>query len=300
MKQTTVSVIGLGPMGAPIADNLIASPAAVTVWNRTAATAAPFGERGARVASTPADAAADVILSILPDVPQLEALLDETTLTAWGSRGARLVIMSTTSPAHVRRLAERLEPYSIAVLDAPMSGGDKGAREGSLSIMVGGREADYLEIKPVLESIGTTIRHMGEVGAGSVAKLCNQVVVAGTLAALAEAFSLAARSDLNMDYLAEILGGGLAASAVLDLKGEKLLRREYSLGGSAVNQLKDLRHAHRTADEVGARTPLLSLLEELFSEVVDRDLGARDHAVVQELFRDDTASLLQFTPPAIS
>ena len=287
MKQPSVSVIGLGPMGAPIADNLLAAGTAVTVWNRTASTAAPFGERGARVALTPADAAADIILSVLPDVPQLEALLDAETVRAWGARRARLVIMSTSSPAKVRYLAERLAPHGITVLDAPMSGGDRGARAGTLSIMVGGAESDFDAITPVLNTIGTTIRHLGDVGTGSLAKLCNQMVVAGTLTALAEAFSLAARCDLNLDHLREILHGGLASSAVLDLKGDKLLHREYPLGGSALNQLKDLRYARQSADEAGARAPMLTLLEQLFTEVVDRDLGAQDHAVVQEILRDD-------------
>jgi 2-hydroxy-3-oxopropionate reductase len=273
-------------MGAPIADNLLAAGTAVTVWNRTASTAVPFRERGAQVALTPADAVADIILSVLPDVPQLEALLDEETVHAWGSRRARLVIMSTSSPANVRRLAERLDQHSITVLDAPMSGGDRGARDGSLSIMVGGAESDFAAIKPVLDVIGTTIRHMGAVGTGSLAKLCNQMVVASTLTALAEAFSLAARYDLNLDHLREILGGGLAASAVLDLKGDKLLLREYPLGGSAINQLKDLRYARQSAVETGARVPLLTLLEKLFTEVIDRDLGLLDHAVVQEIMRD--------------
>ena len=290
MKQKSVSVLGLGSMGAPIAANLLTSGATVTVWNRTGSTAAPFSERGARVAVTPADAAADIILSVLPDIPQLEALLDAETLAAWRARRARLVIMSTSSPANVRRLADDLARYAITVLDAPMSGGDRGAREGTLSIMVGGAEDDFLAITPVLETIGTTIRHMGAVGTGSLAKLCNQMVVAGTLTALAEAFSLAARCDLNLDHLREILGGGLAASAVLDLKGDKLLHREYSLGGSALNQLKDLRYAYQSADEAGARAPLLSLLEGLFTEVVNRDLGALDHAVVQEIFRDHSTS----------
>lgn len=286
MKQKSVSILGLGPMGAPIADNLLAAGTAVTVWNRTASTAVPFRERGAQVALTPADAVADIILSVLPDVPQLEALLDEETVHAWGSRRARLVIMSTSSPANVRRLAERLDQHSITVLDAPMSGGDRGARDGSLSIMVGGAESDFAAIKPVLDVIGTTIRHMGAVGTGSLAKLCNQMVVASTLTALAEAFSLAARYDLNLDHLREILGGGLAASAVLDLKGDKLLLREYPLGGSAINQLKDLRYARQSAVETGARVPLLTLLEKLFTEVIDRDLGLLDHAVVQEIMRD--------------
>jgi 3-hydroxyisobutyrate dehydrogenase-like beta-hydroxyacid dehydrogenase len=284
MKSTTVSAIGLGPMGAPIARNLLAAGVKTTVWNRTASIAVPFAELGATVAATPAEAGADIILSILPDIDQLRALLDEETLEAWGRRGARLIIMSTTSPSKVRQLGADLAPQGIAVLDAPMSGGDRGAREGSLSIMVGGLDADFELVRNVLDIIGGTVRYMGELGAGSMAKLCNQVVVAGTLTSLAEAFSLASRAGLDMDNLAEILGGGLAGSAVLNLKVHKLLEREYSLGGSAVNQLKDLGYARQCAAEIGAFAPVLELLESLFSQVVGSGQGGFDHSVIQELF----------------
>ena len=284
--RPTASVLGLGPMGAPIARNLLAAGYAVTVWNRTAAVSAPFTALGARVAARPADAAADVILSVLPDVDQLAALLDDETIEAWSSTGtAHLVILSTTSPGKVRDLASRLAESGIRVSDAPMSGGDRGARDATLSVMVGAEEADWGVISPILADIASTVVRFGRPGAGSIAKLCNQVVVAGTLTALAEAFGLAEHAGLDPELLARVLAGGLASSAVLDLKGRKLLDHDYSLGGSASNQLKDLRYAEEAARTAGASAPMTELLRTLFQAVEDRGRGGEDHTVVLELYR---------------
>lgn len=285
-ERPTVSVIGLGPMGDPIARNLVAAGHDVTVWNRTPAVSAPFKALGARVAERPADAAADVMFSVLPDVDQLVALIDGETLDAWASApAARLVVMSTTSPGKIHDLASRLIGSGIRVVDAPMSGGDKGARNASLSIMVGAEDSDWELISPILADIASTVERFGAPGAGSIAKLCNQIVVAGTLTALAEAFSLAEHTGLDPEQLCRVLTGGLASSAVLDLKGRKLLDHEYSLGGSASNQLKDLRYAAEAAQRHDAPAPLTELLTTLFQTVDDRGLGDDDHSVVFELYR---------------
>jgi 2-hydroxy-3-oxopropionate reductase len=258
----------------------------VAVWNRTRSKTAAF----AGDAETPAEAAqlrADVVLSVLPDVDQLDVVAPEPVLAAWAEAGTSVVaILSTTSPPKVREFAARAAGVGIEVLDAPMSGGDRGARDATLSIMVGGSQTAFAYVTPVLGAIGGRVVHMGPLGAGSVAKLCNQLVVAGTLAALGEALGVAHRAGLDEQALLGLFGNGLAASAVLDLKGEKMLGHEYPLGGSAVNQLKDLRYAEQMANELGARTPLLRVVTALFTEVVDRGLGDSDHAVVRELFGD--------------
>jgi 2-hydroxy-3-oxopropionate reductase len=279
-----VAVLGLGPMGAPIARNLVSAGFPVEVWNRTRSKTAAF----AGDAATPAEAVqlrADVVLSVLPDVDQLDLVAPQPVLAAWGEAGTSVVaILSTTSPRKVREFAARAAAVGIDVLDAPMSGGDRGARDATLSIMVGGSETAFAHVAPVLRAIGSRVVHMGPLGAGTVAKLCNQLVVAGTLAALGEAFGLAHRAGLDEQALLGLFGNGLAASAVLDLKGQKMLDHEYPLGGSAVNQLKDLRYAEQVAGELRARTPLLRLVTTLFTEVVDRGLGDSDHAIVRELF----------------
>ena len=281
-----VGVLGLGPMGEPIARNLVSGGFPVAVWNRTRAKAEAFHG----VAATPLEPAqlrADVVLSVLPDVDQLNLVAPPRVLAAWAAAGTSvLAILSTTSPEKVRDFAGRAAAVGIDVVDAPMSGGDRGAREATLSIMVGGSEAAFATVSPVLDAIGGRVAHLGPLGAGTVAKLCNQLVVAGTLTALGEALGLARHAGLDEDALLGLFGSGLAASAVLDLKGEKMLRRDYPLGGSALNQLKDLRYAGQVAAELGARTPLLDVVTSLFAEVVDRGLGDSDHAVVREIFPD--------------
>lgn len=288
-KSTSVSVIGLGPMGAPIAHSLLAAGREVTVWNRTSGVSAPFADRGAIVAAKVVDAAADVILSVLPDIDQLRTLLDDSTLNTWASRARppRLVVMSTTSPNKVKALADDLANLNIHVADAPMSGGDVGARDKSLSIMVGAYDSDWEIISPILHDIGSTIVRFGRPGAGSVAKLCNQVVVAGTLTSLAEAFGLAEHAGLDLEALDRVFSDGLASSKVLDAKREKLLDHEYSLGGSATNQLKDLRYAISTARHYGAPAPLTQLLASQFQTINDLGRGHEDHSVVLELYRQE-------------
>ena len=279
-----LAVIGLGPMGLPIAHNLLASDYEVVVFNRTRAVAEQLRPLGASIAQNAAQIDANIVFSVLPDIDQLREVLDEQTLKSWAERpGTLLVVMSTTSPLKVRGLAKDLAAYGIAVADAPLSGGDHGARNRSLSIMVGATIEDWDKVQPVLEVLGKTVIRFGDPGAGSIAKLCNQMVVASTLTALAEAVAVAERAGLDTAALADILAGGLAASAVLDAKRAKLLTAEYSLGGSAQNQLKDLHYAQ----ELGQGSlPLLDTVTRRFEEVVAAGLGQRDHAVVLELYRN--------------
>lgn len=280
----SVAVLGLGPMGMPIARNLLAAGFTTTVWNRTRSRAEELEGDGAIVADELAAAASEVVLSVLPDVHPLQDLLDEDMLSAFATAGTVLVIMSTTGPQQVQVLADRLRPRGIAVVDAPMSGGVAGAASGRLSLMVGGTDADVERVRPVLAVLGDVITHMGPLGAGCLAKLCNQIVVAGTLAALGEAFGLARAGGIDPEQLATVLGGGLAASEVLSQKREKLLRRDYSLGGSTDNQVKDLLYATEAMDSAEVDARLLPVLVEAYQAIVDRGDGQRDHAAVQELY----------------
>ena len=270
-------------MGAPIARHLAEHGYALQVWNRTAEKTEAF--RGnAKVVATPADLAAAVVLSALPDVDQLTELTPSSVLERWVQNRTRyLIVLSTTSPDKMLSLSARLAPYGIRVVDAPMSGGDAGARAGTLSLMVGADPEDFAELRPLLETFATTIQNMGPTGAGAVAKLCNQIIVAGTLVALAESLDLARRAGLSQSQLVDVLKGGLAASAVLDLKAQKLLTRDYELGGSAVNQLKDLRYAVGLGNRLGAELPVTRETTSLFETAVSMGLGQRDHSAVQEL-----------------
>ncbi|MCH6470164.1 NAD(P)-dependent oxidoreductase [Sinomonas terrae] len=280
-----VALIGLGPMGAPIARHVAEHGYALEVWNRTAATAQEF-QGIAKVAANPADLAADVVISALPDIDQLTDLTPSRVLEEWARNGTRyLVVLSTTSPEKVHSLSARMASYGIRVLDAPMSGGDAGARAGTLSLMVGADPEDFAALRPLFGTFASTVQNMGPTGAGSAAKLCNQIVVAGTLVALAESLDLARRAGLSQEKLVEVLRGGLAGSAVLELKAGKLLRRDYEPGGSAVNQLKDLRYALSLGNRLGAELPVTRETASLFETAVALGLGHKDHSVVQELFR---------------
>ncbi|MGP9539121.1 NAD(P)-dependent oxidoreductase [Brachybacterium sp. AOP43-C2-M15] len=283
-EEAAVAVVGLGPMGHPIATNLLASGREVTVWNRTPSRGDDLVAAGARRPGTLAEAAAPVILSVLPDVHHLSALLTPEVRQAWSRAGARLVVLSTTGPEKVRALAEDLAADGIRVVDAPVSGGVAGARAGTLAIMVGGAEEDVDAVRGVLETIGSTVLHLGPLGSGATAKLCNQIVVAGTLASLGEALALARRSGLDIDALVALLQGGLAGSEVLTQKQENLRSRDYPLGGSADNQVKDLLYATEAADAVGLPARMIPVLRELFEATVEQGHGQEDHAAVQEIF----------------
>lgn len=289
MQQPTVSVIGLGPMGHPIAANLLSARREVVVWNRTPSRADDLVDAGALRAMTLDDAAAPVILSVLPDVHQLSALLTPEVRTAWSQAEACLVVLSTTGPGTVRALAEDLATDGIRVVDAPVSGGVAGARTASLSIMVGGAEEDVEAVRGVLEDIGATVLHLGPLGSGATVKLCNQIVVAGTLASLGEALALARRSGLDIDALITVLQGGLAHSEVLTQKQENLRAREYPLGGSTDNQVKDLLYATDAARSVQLPSRMVPVLLELFEAAVASGRGQEDHAAVQEVFLEAKA-----------
>lgn len=278
--MTVCAVIGLGTMGAPIAGHLAAAGLAPQLWNRTPPDPA-LVPPGARLVAL-ADVDADIVLAALPDVPQLRTVLQDGLRGALAGRRALLVVMSTSSPADILALADELASDRIRVIDAPMSGGDAGARAGRLSLMVGGAVDDVESARPVFATFATTILHFGAVGAGSTAKLCNQVVVGSTLAALAEAVALGSASGLDPALLLDAFAGGLADSAVLRLKRDKLLHREYSLGGSLDNQVKDLRYAEELARRAGVPAEVLAASLRRYEAARASGLGALDHAVVLE------------------
>lgn len=278
-----VGFVGLGTMGRPMARNLLRAGFRVTVWNRTAARAEELRAAGAAVARTPAAlaAAAPVVLTMLPDLPQVEAVLQGPEGLLAGMRpGGVLVVLGTVSPVGVRALGERLRAAGIGVVDAPVSGGDVGAEEGTLSIMAGGADADVARVWPFLEAMGTTVEHLGPLGAGQLAKACNQIVVGATIAALSEAVVLARKGGLDPARVLRVLGGGLAASRVLELKGPKLLRRDFRPGGAAAFQHKDLGFALAAARAEGVALPLTAVVEQLFGAACWNGFGDDDHSVL--------------------
>ncbi|MGN7199535.1 NAD(P)-dependent oxidoreductase [Arthrobacter sp. SAFR-044] len=278
---TSVSLLGTGPMGAPIARNLIDRGVPLTLWNRTLHKAEAI--EGGTVAPRPADAAADVVLTVLPDLPQVEALLEgeDGLLAGWAHAGVAepvLVIHGTVSPTAVAAFAARCKSlYGVIVIDAPLSGGTIGAEQGRLSIMTGGPAGVVQWLTPLLELYSSTVLWFGEAGAGAIVKACNQIVVAATVAALSESMALAKASGLDLEKVQAILKGGLANSEVLQQKGARWIAEDFHGGGSAKNQLKDLRFVTEAAADAGLSLPLATTLRTEFQTMVTDGLGDLDH-----------------------
>lgn len=282
-----VSLLGLGRMGAPIARRLLTSLGTLTVWNRTLAKASALQDAGARLASTPAAAAAPITLTVLTDLGDVKQLLQgpDGLIAGWAAAGVHrpiLIVHGTVSPIGVARLAQRLASQSnVDVIDAPLSGGVAGAESGALSVMVGGSDRAVTDAWPVLTQVGSTVCHLGASGAGQAAKACNQVVVAATVAALSEALVLADQTGVDRGQLLELFSGGLASSEVLRQKRDRWLRADFQGGGSSVNQLKDLRFASETAESHGAHLPLTSTLRRMFQQAVGDGEGDLDHSAIE-------------------
>ncbi len=286
MSASQVSLLGLGRMGEPIARRLLAELGDLTVWNRTPAKAAGLAHVGAQVATTPAQAAAPVTLTVLTDLGDVEDLLrgPDGLIAGWVSAGVErpvLVVHGTVSPVAVAALAQRLAAQGVDVVDAPLSGGVAGAESGALSVMVGGADAAVARAWPVLSVVGSTVRHLGSSGAGQIAKACNQVVVAATVTALAEALVLADAAGIDRAQLLELLGGGLAGSEVLRQKRDRWITGDFDGGGSAANQLKDLRFIAETAAARDLRLPVAATLHTVFEQAIADGDGALDHSAVE-------------------
>ncbi|MFW0774980.1 NAD(P)-dependent oxidoreductase [Paenarthrobacter nitroguajacolicus] len=296
MARTRVGFIGLGLMGAPMASNIAKAGWNVTAWNRSSA--AFEGLTVKRAASVAELRDEDAIFFMLPDLPYIEEASADL-LESWRNeppkQGTAVVIMSSVSPTAVSLFGEAVHKASggnAVVVDAPVSGGTEGARSGSLAIMVGATQSRFDALKPLLETMGTTVRRMGPLGSGSLAKACNQLIVGTTTAALAEAAELAERSGLDVEALYEVLSGGLAGSRVLDNVGPRLSAKDYAPTGPAKFMHKDLAFVLTSAEAVGSAVPMASAAIDLYAELKRQGLGDQDLAVV----RQTIANLSQ--PPA--
>jgi len=276
-RSSRVAVIGLGAIGLPVAVNLAKSGIHTQVWNRSDAAPIKAVESGAVRINNLSDIDARIILTVLPDLPQVIDVLDAGLRSALRG-GDILVIMGTVSPVAVVQLGEDLKKIGVDVLDAPVRGGDGGAWAANLSIMVGGDAKVLDEVRPTFEKIGSTIRHLGPLGSGEMAKACNQVVVAVTLSALAEAITLGRKAGLDTEVLLDILAGGLAGSQVLNVKRPKFEADDYQPGGSAAFQLKDLNFALEAGASTGTAMPVTAEVTKLFEALIANGDGALDHS----------------------
>jgi 3-hydroxyisobutyrate dehydrogenase len=284
-----VGFVGLGTMGGAMAANAARAGFEVTAWNRTPGRAGGLGELGIRVVGSAAEvaAAAELIITIVSDTPDVEAVLFGPAGVAEGVQSGSVVIdMSTISPSATRDFAARLGQRGVTMLDAPVSGGSEGAKKGTLSIFVGGDAADLERARPVLASLGTTITHMGPIGAGQAAKAVNQVILAGTYLGVAEGIVLALKAGLDVDGVVAALSGGAAQSWVLANRSGRMKANDYPLGFKVSLHRKDLGIALQLARETGTVLPISAFCEQLEAGLIGRGHGDDDMSAVVRTIRE--------------
>jgi 3-hydroxyisobutyrate dehydrogenase-like beta-hydroxyacid dehydrogenase len=284
-----IGFVGLGTMGASMAANLLRAGASLTVWNRTPGRASALVEGGAREAASPAELAAgsDVVALCVSDTADVEAVLFGPEGIAQGARRGSLVIdCSTISPEATRDFGRRLAERGVGMVDAPVSGGSEGARLGTLTIFVGGAPADVARARPVLEAVGRTVTHLGELGNGQAGKAVNQVIISGAYLGVAEGIVLGMRAGLDARQLVEALSGGAAQSWVLANRAGRMVDDEYPLGFRLALHRKDLGIALELARSLDLDLPAARLTAVIEDALIAGGHGDEDMSVVAHAIRD--------------
>jgi 2-hydroxy-3-oxopropionate reductase len=281
--EPTVGFIGLGIMGEPMALNLLRAGYPLIVHNRTRAKEEPVVSEGASAAGSPREVAsqAEVVITMLPDSPDVEAVyLGDDGVIAGARQGQLLIDMSSIAPAVARSVAAAAGEVGADALDAPVSGGDVGAREGTLSIMVGGSDEGFDRARPLFDVLGKTVVHMGESGTGQTAKACNQILVAVTIEAVGEALVLASKAGVDPERLIEVLSGGLAGNRVMEVRRRNFLEHDFTPGFKLSLHHKDLGIALRTARELGVFVPTTAIVDQMLSALEAAGDGGLDHSAL--------------------
>jgi len=284
-----VGFVGLGIMGRPMARNLMKAGYDLMAYNRSRGAIEELVAEGAVAAGSPKEVAesSDVVFTMLPGPPEVEKVVaGEEGLLRGAREGSLLVDMSTSSPILARELARDARQRGVGMLDAPVSGGDVGAKEGTLSIMVGGSEEDFERAKPLFEIMGKTVVHVGESGAGQTVKACNQIVVALTIEAVSEALVLGSKAGVDPMNVIEVLSGGLAGNKVMEVKAEKLLSHNFEPGGKVEFHHKDLGIALEAGREYGVSLPVTAIVDQMFGELRTRGRGEWDHSALLTLIEE--------------
>ena len=284
-----VGFVGLGTMGSAMAANLIKAGARLTVWNRTPGRAADLVTIGAVEAASPAAvaAAADVVVTCVSDTPDVEAVLfGPDGIAAGAARGSLIIDCSTISPEGTRDFGRRLAERGVGMVDAPVSGGSEGARLGTLTMFVGGTDADFARARPVLEAMGRTITHLGRLGNGQAAKAVNQVVIAGAYVGLAEGLILGIKAGLEPGPLVAALSGGAAQSWVLTNRSGNMIADEYPLGFRMSLHRKDVGIALEMAGGLGLMLPLGMLVAALEDRLIAEGHGDEDMSAIARSIRE--------------
>jgi 2-hydroxy-3-oxopropionate reductase len=287
-----IGFVGLGIMGGPMARNVMNAGYKLVLFNRTRGKAEELAEDNpAEVADSISGLArqSDVVITMLPGPPEVEAVYaGEGGLLDSMHQGTLLVDMSTSSPVLARGLAREAAERGIGMLDAPVSGGDVAAEQGTLSIMAGGEEPDFARARPLFEAMGETLVHVGESGTGQVTKAANQIVVALVLEAVSEALVLSSRAGVAPSQLIEVLSGDLAANRAMEVKRDKLLGRNFEPGGKVEYHHKDLGIALEAGREYDVALPVTALVDQMFGALEARGRGAWDHSALITLLEVGT------------
>ena len=285
----TIGFIGLGIMGRPMAKNLLKAGYSLVVHSRSRGPVDELVAAGAKAAGSPKEVASqcDVLIAMLPNSPDVELVaLGKNGIVEGGRSGQIFVDMSTISPLVSQKIGEALSAKGVRMLDAPVSGGERGAIDGALSIMVGGDQAVFDSVLPILQAMGKTITLLGPLGFGGFTKLANQIIVAVNLTALGEALTLAKKAGLDRQLTLKALAGGLAGSRCLDQKTANYVGNSYQPGFKIDLHFKDLGLIMESARALGVPLPATSVVQELFSALRVKGRGGLDHSGVITLLEE--------------
>lgn len=285
----TIGFIGLGIMGKPMAHNLLKAGYSLIVLNRHQEITDELVAKGAHTAEHPNDVAAQcqVVITMLPDSPQVEeVILGPHSVLEGAHEGLTVIDMSTISSIVTQNIAKRLAEHGIAMLDAPVSGGDKGAIAGTLSIMVGGDAEVFSRCLPIFQAVGKTIVHVGESGAGQVVKSCNQIVVALTIEAVSEALVLGSKAGVDPAKILQVLSGGLAANKVMELRGEGMRTHNFTPGFRVRLHHKDLGIALGAGRAYGVPLPVTAIVDQMLASLEVGGHGDLDHSALLTYIED--------------
>ena len=290
VSDNRIGFIGLGNMGKPMVRHLMGAGARITLFNRSKQVLEELQGEGAEVASSPHEVAQRVgdglIFLSLPNAGSVAEVVEgKDGLFAGLASGSKVVDMGSTAVEPTRAWHEKALGIGSDWIDAPVSGGQKGAREANLTIMAGGLEESVEAIRPVLEILGTTLTYIGPSGAGQCAKLANQIIVASTIASLSEAFLLCRENGVDLKAARSALLGGFAQSKILDQHGLRMIEEDFEPGGTAINQLKDLVEASKVASSDGLKLPMLETNKKLWERMLEDGLGELDHSGLYEWYR---------------
>jgi 2-hydroxy-3-oxopropionate reductase len=287
--MTAIGFIGLGVMGQPMAEHLVRAGHNLTVHNRSPAPVQALVAAGAEAGASAAEvaASADVVITMVPDSPDVEAVvLGEDGVLSTARQGLLLIDMSTIRPDTARLVGKQAQARGVRFLDAPVSGGEVGAVEATLSIMVGGSAEDFEAALPILESLGKTIVHVGPISSGQTVKAANQLIVAGIIELVSEAIVLLEAHGVDMPPAIKVLAGGLAGNQILERKATNMLARKFDPGFRIDLHHKDMQIILAAARDAGVAIPVTALVAQMLVSLRSLDRGSLDHSAILTLIED--------------